>query len=122
MSLILDALKKAKDLAGRKPAAPLPTALASFRFGRRSRTQRIKKIGLLAVLGLVSIGPLAYTANFWIKRMSRPKAVLIHAPRTVLPDPVPAVPAVPETPAPQQEAAKETRSTDQQKEKPANPP
>src|SRR5438477_10275554 len=115
MSLILDALKKAKDLAGRKPAAAPPAALASFRFGRPSRSQKIKRIGLMMVLGLVSIGALAYTVNFWLKRMSKPRAVLIQAPRPLVKDPAP-------EPPPPQEAAKESSpAPDQTKDKPASP-
>ena len=45
MSLILDALKKAKELTNRKPAPP-PAALASFRFGRPSRSEKTKRVAL----------------------------------------------------------------------------
>jgi Tfp pilus assembly protein PilF len=85
MSLILDALKKAKDLGGRTPPPAPPAALASFRFGRPSRSEKIKRLTLIAGLLLVIISSVGYTANFWIKRLRRPRAVLIQAPRPPLP-------------------------------------
>src|SRR5437762_2633167 len=96
MSLILDALKKAKELAGRKPAAAPATALASFRFGRPSRGQKIKRIGLYAGLGIVIASSVGYTANMYVKRLRKPRAVLIQAPRPILPDPVPDTPPEPQ--------------------------
>jgi Flp pilus assembly protein TadD len=97
MSLILDALKKAKGLAAGKPAAAPPTALASFRFGRPSRADKRKSAAVFALLALVIVGSVGYTANFWMKRLRKPRAVLIQAPRQLLPpDPVVDAPAAPE--------------------------
>ncbi|MBI1974392.1 MAG: hypothetical protein HYS51_00830 [Candidatus Zambryskibacteria bacterium] len=71
MSLILDALSKAKSLLKKKPA---PTLLASFRFGP-TRAQKIRKIMLLYVApGLLLSAVLAMTVNFWVKRLSRPES------------------------------------------------
>ena len=87
MSLILDALKKAKELTGRKSPAPPPTALASFRFGRPSRSERIRRIALFYVLpGLLIIAIGGYTANFWIKRLRGPATTAVVAPPPAQPD------------------------------------
>src|SRR5438093_3203893 len=115
MSLILKALEKAKAMAGRKSSAapPPPAALASFRFGRPSKAQRIRKIGILCILISVVAVSLAYTVRYWSQRLRKPGVVVVN--RTVdlppLPDPVPpaddaqatppdAAPAPAEQPAP----------------------
>src|SRR5438132_7240920 len=90
MSLILDALKKAKQMAGRKPEEAPPTALASFRFGRPTRKERIKRIGLVVVFAGLGLSAAAYTVNFWVQRYRRPRAaILVQAPRPAL-EPIPA--------------------------------
>src|SRR2546425_7467966 len=122
MSLILDALKKAKELAGRKPPSAPPTALASFRFGRPSRSAKIKRIALYAGIGLVLVSSVGYTANFWVKRLRKPRAVLIQAPQPLLP-PEPPAPDVPATQdAADQAGAPETSKPQQvQPETPRDP-
>src|SRR5437016_1188019 len=84
MSLILDALKKARELTNRKPAPP-PTALASFRFGRPSRSEKPKRIALFVLLAIAIASSVGYTANLWMKRLRKPRAVLIQAPQPALP-------------------------------------
>src|SRR5712692_860087 len=122
MSLILDALKKAKDLAGRKPPSAPPTALASFRFGRPSRSQKIKRIVLYAGLGLVVVSSVGYTANFWVKRLRKPRAVLIQAPQPLLPPdpPAPDIPAAEEAANPVT-PADNPKPQSVQRETPADP-
>jgi len=95
MSLILDALKKARELTNRKPAPPPPTALASFRFGRPSRSEKTKRIALFVLLAIAIASSVGYTANLWMKRLRKPRAVLIQAPQPALP----AEPAVDVPPA-----------------------
>src|SRR2546421_11319563 len=82
MSSILDALKKAKEFAGKKPSSPPPTALASFRFGRPTKAQQIRKVAVLGVLLLAGASSIAYTANFMYKRLRKPRAAatLVVAP------------------------------------------
>ena len=84
MSLILDALKKAKELTNRKPAPP-PAALASFRFGRPSRSEKTKRIALFALLALAIVSSLGYTATLLMKRLRKPQAVLIQTSQPPLP-------------------------------------
>src|SRR5437016_2763871 len=85
MSLILDALKKARELTNRKPAAPPPAALASFRFGRTSRSKKTKRIALLALIAVAIVSSAVYTANLWMKRLKKPGAVVMQAPQPALP-------------------------------------
>src|SRR5438445_10055366 len=81
MSLILDALKKARELAGGASASPPPAALASFRFGRQSRSQKIKRVGVYVLVGAAVAASAGYTANFLMNRGARnPRTVLIEAP------------------------------------------
>ena len=82
MSLILKALEKAKSVGGRKPAPPPhPAALASFRFGRPRKAQRIRKILLVATLPIIIVGAgTGYGIRYWLKKSSRPAAVVVNAP------------------------------------------
>lgn len=92
MSLILQALKKAKDLTSRK-APPPPTALASFRFGRPTRAQKVRRIALVYLLpALVLTLVIGFGVNFWANRLKKPRAaVLVQAPVPPL-DPVVTLP------------------------------
>src|SRR2546421_4125063 len=115
MSLILDALKKAKELTNRKPAPPRSAALASFRFGRPSRSEKTKRIALFTLLALAIVSSLGYTENSLMNRLRKPAAVLIQPPQSALPpEPVVDLPPVQqagnETPLPaaaRKEPAKE---------------
>src|SRR5205085_11174035 len=112
MSLILDALKKAKQMAGRKPDPAPPAALASFRFGRPTRAQRIRKIVLVAVMGVIGLSSIAYTVSFTVGRYRKPRgAVLVQAPRPALEDPDPV----------EEAAAADQPKVDPPKEEPPKP-
>jgi Flp pilus assembly protein TadD len=108
MSLILDALKKAKQMAGRKPEPAPPSALASFRFGRPTRAERLRKIVLGGVMAVIGLSATVYTVSFIMARYRKPKgAVLVQAPRPALEaDTVPAEEAA-AADEPKAEAAKE---------------
>src|SRR5438093_10894541 len=84
MSLILKALEKAKSMAGRKPAPPPhPAALASFRFGRPARAKRTRKLVIVGLLAIILVGAGAgYGIRYWLKKSSRPVAVVVNAPTT----------------------------------------
>ena len=90
MSLILDALKKAKQMAGRKSEPASPTALASFRFGRPTRAERIRKIVLVGVMAVIGLSATGYAVSFIVARYRKPRgAVLVQAPRPAVEDPIP---------------------------------
>jgi Flp pilus assembly protein TadD len=91
MSLILDALKKAKQMAGRKSEPATPAALGSFRFGRPTRAERIRKMVLVGVMGAIGLSATAYTISFIVARYRKPSrgAVLIQAPRPALEESIP---------------------------------
>jgi Tfp pilus assembly protein PilF len=114
MSLILQALKKAKDLTARKatPAqTTAPAALASFRFGRRSKTEQVKRILLrFVLLSLALAGILGYTVNWWVQR-SRPRSGIVIN--------VPPVERVGEQPAAPPSGSPETATERQQPPVPA---
>src|SRR5438045_8728748 len=89
MSLILDALKKAKQMAGRKSEPAPPTALASFRFGRPTRAERIRKIVLVAAMGVIGLSATGYTVSFIVARYRKPSgAALVPAPRPAVQEPI----------------------------------
>ena len=112
MSLILDALKKAKQMAGRKSDPAPPAALASFRFGRPTRAERTRKIVLVAVMGVIGLSSIAYTVSFIVGRYRKPRgAVLVQAPRPALEDPVPV----------EEAAAADQPKVDPPKEEPPKP-
>jgi Tfp pilus assembly protein PilF len=76
MSLILQALRRAKELRGRKaPPSTGASALKSFGFGQAPKPGGWKHILKTYVLPATMLGLLlAYTANFWIQRFNRPPA------------------------------------------------
>jgi Tfp pilus assembly protein PilF len=76
MSLILQALKRAREITERKaPPIQGPAALQSFGFGRAPKTVRWKQVMTAYVLPATMLGLLlAYTVNFWINRLSTPGA------------------------------------------------
>src|SRR2546425_11133204 len=111
MSLILDALKKAKQMAGRKSEPASPTALASFRFGRPTRAERIRKIVLVGVMAVIGLSATGYAVSFIVARYRKRRgAVLVQAPRPALEDPIPVEEAAaadePKLDAPKEEPSK----------------
>jgi Tfp pilus assembly protein PilF len=72
MSIILEALKKAKSLTSRKPAQPVgPAALASFQFGRR-KSRLPKRLAIMIIAGLALTLVLRYTITWWTQRLAAP--------------------------------------------------
>src|SRR5436190_13219124 len=77
MSLIVDALRKAKGLASRNSSPASPAALASFRFGRPSRAQKTRRAVLFYFLpALIGLAVVGYAGNFYLKRLRRPIATI----------------------------------------------
>src|SRR6267142_2454517 len=120
MSLILQALKRAKDRTGRKAGSPPPTALASFRFGRPTRWQKVRRVALFYLLPALALTLIiGYGVNFRANRLKKPgTAVVVQAPVT-LPNPV-ATPS-PEAPAPEVEVKVEPTTPTAQTPAPPQP-
>src|SRR5437870_7815850 len=105
MSLILQALQKAKDLTGRKSATPTPYALASFRFGRPTRAQKLRRIALVYLLPALALTLIiGYGVTFWANRLKKPRATIAVQAPVAPPNPA-VIPPPPEAPAQAQQPA-----------------
>src|SRR4051812_16588750 len=91
MSLILNALKKAKDLSSRKAPPTAPAALASFGFRRRSRFNDARHVALLYLLpGALLVLVALVAAHFWLQPLKHSPAAAISAPPVAQPAAPPA--------------------------------
>lgn len=121
MSLILNALKKVKELARRKQATPVPAPqpLATFRFGRPTRSQRIRRLAILYVLPATLLLAVAgYTGNFWLQMLSRKLETVPTTPSVAVTAPQATndkVPSVVVTTEPATAPAEEASSSDDMK-------